>query len=60
MKRPLISVLLPVHNGAKTLGEAIASLQSQTLEDWEAVVVDDGLVGAGTPAPDPPARRRDG
>lgn len=42
MKRPLISVLLPVHNGAKTLGEAIASLQSQTLENWEAVVVDDG------------------
>ncbi len=39
---PLVSVVLPVHNGAQTIERAIASILSQTFRDWELVVVDDG------------------
>jgi cellulose synthase/poly-beta-1,6-N-acetylglucosamine synthase-like glycosyltransferase len=39
---PRVSVLLPVRNGARTLGAAIASIQRQTLTDWELLVLDDG------------------
>ncbi len=38
----LISVILPVHNHAKQLPEAIRSIQSQTWSDWELIVIDDG------------------
>ncbi|HSC92066.1 MAG TPA: glycosyltransferase [Gaiellaceae bacterium] len=37
-----VSVLLPVRDEEAFLGEALASLSAQTLEDWEAIVVDDG------------------
>ena len=40
--RPTVSVLLPVHNGGEHLYDAVASLVSQTFEDFEIVVVDDG------------------
>jgi glycosyltransferase involved in cell wall biosynthesis len=39
---PLVSVLLPVRDEAPYLAEALASLSAQTLEDFEAIVVDDG------------------
>lgn len=39
---PLVSVVMPVYNRATTVVAAIASLRSQTLPDWELVVVDDG------------------
>lgn len=39
---PLISFVLPLYNVAATLDEALASIASQTHEDWEAVCVDDG------------------
>ena len=39
---PPISVLLPVRDGAETLGEAVASLEAQTDPDFEVLVVDDG------------------
>jgi len=39
---PPISILIPVRNGAAHLGEAIDSLESQTLPDFEVIVVDDG------------------
>jgi glycosyltransferase involved in cell wall biosynthesis len=39
---PLVSVLLPVWNGAVHLDEALTSIAGQTLEDQEIVVVDDG------------------
>jgi glycosyltransferase involved in cell wall biosynthesis len=41
-KAPLVSVMMPVFNGAKTAVWALASVIAQTIEDWEAVVVDDG------------------
>lgn len=35
-------MVLPVFNGAATLGRAVASLRTQTLTAWELVLVDDG------------------
>lgn len=42
MRSPSVSVLVPVYNGAATIGWALASLISQSVDDWEAIVVDDG------------------
>lgn len=41
-KQPLVTIGMPVHNCRDTVAEAIASILSQTLKDWELVVVDDG------------------
>jgi glycosyltransferase involved in cell wall biosynthesis len=38
---PGVSVLLPCRNAGETISEAIASLESQTYRDFEAIVVDD-------------------
>jgi glycosyltransferase involved in cell wall biosynthesis len=39
---PSVSVIIPTHNRAELLNVALASLQSQTYTDFEAIVVDDG------------------
>lgn len=39
---PRVSVIVPAYGVAAFLGEALASLQRQSLGDWEAVVIDDG------------------
>jgi glycosyltransferase involved in cell wall biosynthesis len=39
-----VSVLLPAWNAAATLAAALASVQRQSLRDWECIVVDDGSV----------------
>lgn len=39
---PLISVLLPVRNGHKTLAAAVRSLVSQTYTSMEVLILDDG------------------
>lgn len=39
---PAVSVLMPCHNGAAWLAEAIASVLAQTETDLELIVVDDG------------------
>lgn len=44
--RPVVSVLLPVRDGAAHLPEAVASLESQTLADFEVIAVDDGSTDA--------------
>src|SRR5437899_1262740 len=38
----MISILMPARDAAGTLAEALASIESQTCEDWELIVVDDG------------------
>jgi glycosyltransferase involved in cell wall biosynthesis len=39
---PLVSVIMTVLNGAATVGAAVRSIQLQTLQDWELIVIDNG------------------
>ena len=38
----LVSIVLPTFNRRRSLAEAVASVQGQSLADWELIVVDDG------------------
>lgn len=40
--RPLVSILMPVFNGAQFLAEAVESVRAQTYSDWELFICDDG------------------
>jgi len=40
--RPLVSVILPVFNGEKTIRQAIDSILNQSLIDFELIVINDG------------------
>ncbi len=42
LNRPLISVVVPAYNRAATVAAALQSIQAQTHQNWEAIVVDDG------------------
>ncbi len=63
---PLVSVIIPVHNGETHLAQCLASVRSQTLADFEAIVVDDAsvdssaAVAAEVAAVDPRFRVLDG
>ena len=39
---PIISVVIPVYNGAKTIKETIESVLEQTYQDFEIIAIDDG------------------
>lgn len=39
---PLISVLMPTYNKGRYIEQAIKSVISQTMQDWELVIIDDG------------------
>jgi glycosyltransferase involved in cell wall biosynthesis len=39
---PLISVIIPVYNGEKTIRETIDSVLNQTFQDFELIVINDG------------------
>jgi glycosyltransferase involved in cell wall biosynthesis len=41
-KPPAVSVVIPVYNAARYVGEALDSLQTQTFKDYEVIVVNDG------------------
>ena len=38
----LVSIIMPVWNRESVVGEAIESIQSQTLQNWELLIADDG------------------
>jgi succinoglycan biosynthesis protein ExoO len=38
---PAVSVIIPCHNAAEFIGDALQSVRDQTLEDFECIVVDD-------------------
>jgi glycosyltransferase involved in cell wall biosynthesis len=40
--RPVISVIMPVHNGELALAEAVNSILTQSFSDFELIAVDDG------------------
>jgi peptidoglycan/xylan/chitin deacetylase (PgdA/CDA1 family) len=37
-----VSIVIPARNAAATIAETLESVRSQTSQDWEAIVVDDG------------------
>jgi glycosyltransferase involved in cell wall biosynthesis len=39
---PRVSVIVPAYNATEYIGEALESVQRQTVSDWEVVVCDDG------------------
>ncbi len=40
-KSSLVSIVMPAHNAAGFISESIASVQKQTFENWELLVIDD-------------------
>lgn len=49
MKIPMLSIVIPVYNGASFLGQLLETLQNQTCKDFEVIFVDDGSTdGTGT------------
>jgi len=41
-----VSIIVPAYNAEATISAAISSLQTQTMRDWEAIVVDDASTDA--------------
>ncbi len=39
---PVVSVVIPSYNHAAFIGEAVESILSQTIDDWELIIIDDG------------------
>ncbi len=39
---PSISVIMAIYNSESFLEEAVSSVRSQTVQDWELIAVDDG------------------
>ena len=41
-RSPVVSIVLPCHDGAAHLEAAVGSVMAQTCKDWELILVDDG------------------
>lgn len=39
---PVVSIIVPVYNGKKTILDTIESVKKQTVGDWELIAIDDG------------------
>lgn len=44
---PLVSIIIPCYNDAKYVAETIASVKSQTYQNWECIIVNDGSTDNG-------------
>jgi len=42
MKKPVISIIIPVYNMERYLKQCIESIRQQTFKDWECIIVNDG------------------
>lgn len=42
LNKPLVSIILPVHNRRHLIQRAIASVKAQTIDDYELLIIDDG------------------
>lgn len=42
MKNPKVSIVVPVYNCEKSLIRCLTSIKSQTFEDWECILINDG------------------
>lgn len=42
VKTPLVSIIMPIYNGERTLRYALASLLCQSYENWTCIIVNDG------------------
>lgn len=40
--KPIVSIIIPCYNQGEYLGYALKSLQSQTMQAWECIIVNDG------------------
>lgn len=44
MNNSLVSIIIPNYNRASLIGETLDSIISQTYENWECIIVDDGSI----------------
>ncbi len=47
-RKPIISILMPVFNGAEFLHRSIGSILKQTFTDWQLIVLNDGSTDEST------------
>lgn len=46
-RAPLVSIVMSMRNSERTIELAVRSVQMQTLEDWEMILIDDGSADDG-------------